>query len=264
MMLNDHCMIEHAADGVSRLTITNAGKANVLSSPVIADLIDALQALATRAGLRVLVVTGAGERNFIGGADIAEMVALDQASAEAFIGRLAALCDAVRHFPVPVVARIQGPCLGGGLEFAMACDMRVAAPTARFAMPEVRVGIPSVIHAALLPRFVGLARAQWLILTGEAIDPATALNWGLVEVVSGEAGLDAAVAEAVAPLLACGPDAIAAQKALIREWQQRPLAEAVAISVPVFGRAFTTGEPQRAMQAFLDARSKRRAPDGGA
>jgi len=224
---------------------------------VIAALTDEIELLAAETGIRALVVTGSGERNFSGGADINEMAALEEASAIAFITSLSALCEAVRVFPAPVVARIQGACLGGALEFAMACDLRVASPAAWFAMPEVRVGIPSVIHAALLPRFVGLGRARRMILTGEAIDAATALEWGLVDAVAGDAGLDAAVSAVIAPILACGRQVIAAQKALMRKWDDLPLDAAVAAGVPVFGHAFTTGEPQRAMQAFL---ARRRFP----
>jgi len=259
MKPNSHCAVEDAGNGVKRLTIVAAGSANILSSEVIAALTDEIELLAAEAGIRALVVTGSGDRNFSGGADIAEMAALAEDTAAAFIYRLSALCEAVRLFPAPVVARIQGPCLGGGLEFAMACDLRVASPAARFAMPEVRVGIPSVIHAALLPRFVGLGRARRMILTGDAIDAATALDWGLVDAVAGAAGLDAAVSGMIAPILACGPEVIAAQKALMRKWEELPLEAAVAAGIPVFGRAFTTGEPQHAMQAFL---ARRRPPPG--
>ncbi|PZP47869.1 MAG: enoyl-CoA hydratase [Azospirillum brasilense] len=261
MKLNAHCSIERAANGVVRLTIAEAGKANILSTPVIEALTDGLAELSREAGLRALVLTGTGDRSFIGGADIGEMARLEQASGEAFIRRLSGLCEAVRYFPAPVVARIQGWCLGGGLELAMACDMRIASPGAHFAMPEVKVGIPSVIHAALMPRLIGMGRTRWMILTGGAIDAAKALDWGLVDMVSGEAGLDAAVVDALSPILECGPEVIASQKALMREWEELPLSSAIEVSVPVFGRAFTTGEPQRAMQAFLDAKAKRRAAD---
>jgi enoyl-CoA hydratase len=254
MRLNTHCAVEDAGNGVTRLTIADAGKANILSSEVICALTEGIDLLAQESRVRVLVVTGSGERNFIGGADISEMAGLEETSAEVFIGRLSGLCESVRSFPAPVVARIQGPCLGGGLEFAMACDLRVAAPSARFAMPEVRIGIPSVIHAALLPRFVGLGRARRMILTGEAIDAATALDWGLVDAVAGDAGLDSAVDEAIAPILACSSEVIALQKALMRKWDELPLDQAIAASVKVFGRAFTTGEPQREMRAFLAQR----------
>ena len=97
-----------------------------------------------------MILAGQSEKSMIGGADIKEMARLDQKSAEAFITRLRDLCEAVRQFPAPVIARLPGWCLGGGLEVAAACDFRIAAHDAKFGMPEVRVGIPSVIHAALV------------------------------------------------------------------------------------------------------------------
>ncbi|MBN8940966.1 MAG: enoyl-CoA hydratase/isomerase family protein [Rhizobiales bacterium] len=250
-MLNDHCAVERRGQGVVRLTISNAGKSNILGSPVIAALTAGLAELAGERDLRALILTGAGETSFIGGADIKEMAGLEPASAERFIMGLRDLCEAVRRFPAPVAARIGGWCLGGGLELAMACDMRIAAETAKFAMPEVKVGIPSVIHAALMPRLIGAGRARWLLLTGATIDARTALDWGLVDVIASPGDLDAAVDQALAPVLACGPEAIRAQKALLRQFEELPLSQAIAASVPVFGQAFATGEPQAHMQAFL-------------
>ena len=148
----------------------------------------------------------------IGGADIKEMARLDQKSAEKFITGLRDLCEAVRIFPAPVIARMPGWCLGGGLEVAAACDFRIAGYDAKFGMPEVRVGIPSVIHAALLPRLIGWGRARWLIMTAETIDAATALAWGLVDVVAPEGGLDAAVEKLVEALLKCRPGGAARAK----------------------------------------------------
>ena len=104
-----------------------------------------------------------------------------------------------------MIARLPGWCLGGGLEVAAACDFRIAAHDAMFGMPEVRVGIPSVIHAALLPRLIGWGRARWLVMTAENIDAPTALGWGLVDMVAPQGGLDAAVEHTVKALLECGP-----------------------------------------------------------
>jgi enoyl-CoA hydratase/carnithine racemase len=145
-----------------------------------------------------------------------------------------------------------GWCLGGGLEVAAACDFRVAAHDAKFGMPEVRVGIPSVIHAALLPRLIGWGRARWLLMTAENIDAPTALAWGLIDVMAQQDGLDAAVERTVAMLLECGPQALRAQKDLIRQWEERPLKESVDLSIAVFGRSFLSGEPQRLMQGFVN------------
>ncbi|MDB5564455.1 MAG: enoyl-CoA hydratase [Tardiphaga sp.] len=251
-MLNPHCGVERDSRGVARLTICNAGPLNILNSAVIKGVREGLEVLATERAIRALVVVGQSEKSMIGGADIKEMATLDQASAEKFITGLRDLCEAARAFPAPVIARIPGWCLGGGLEFAAACDFRIAAHDAKFAMPEVKVGIPSVIHAALLPRLIGWGRARWLIMTAATIDAPTALNWGLVDVVAPEGGLDTAVENTIASILECGPEAMRSQKALLKQWEELPLKESVNLSVGVFGEAYLTGEPQRLMQGFID------------
>jgi enoyl-CoA hydratase len=251
-MLNPHCGVDRDPRGVVRLTICNAGSLNILGSAVIHALREGLQVLATERQIRVLVISGQSDKSLIGGADIKEMAKLDQASAEKFITGLRDLCEAVRAFPAPVIARMPGWCLGGGLEFAAACDFRIAAADAHFGMPEVRIGLPSVIHAALLPRLIGWGRARWLVMTAENIDAARALAWGLVDVVAPDGGLDAAVENTVAALLECGPEALRAQKALLRQWEELPLKQSVDLSIGVFGKSFLTDEPKRLMQAFID------------
>lgn len=251
-MLNDHCGIDRDQRGVVRLAICNAGPLNILSSPVTDGVRDGLMRLTSDGDIRAVVLTGQGEKSMIGGADIKEMAKLEQGSAEAFITRLRDLCEAVRAFPAPVIARLPGWCLGGGLEVAAACDFRIAAHDARFGMPEVRVGIPSVIHAALLPRLIGWGRARWLVMTAENIDAATALAWGLVDVVAPSGGLDDAVERTIRSLLECGPEALRAQKALLRQWEELPLTESVNLSIAVFGKSFLTDEPRRLMQGFID------------
>lgn len=255
-MPNDFCKIDEAGHGTVRLTIVKAGKANILSTDVMDGVIDGLAQLERREDIRLLVLTTRGERSFIAGADLREMAELDPSSARRFIAKLRDLCEAVRCFPVPVVARIAGWCLGGGLELAMACDLRVAASHAKFAMPEVKFGIPSVIHAALLPRLIGAGRARWMILSGETIDAETALNWGLVDHVAEMDQLDKALAAMTAPILACDPAALRAQKVLFRQWEELPFSEAVAASIDVFGEAFVSDAPRRRMQAFLDRKGK--------
>jgi enoyl-CoA hydratase/carnithine racemase len=251
-MLNHHCGVARDARGVVHVTIANAGSLNILSSPVIDGVRDGLLQLAADRSVRVVVLRGESEKSMIGGADIKEMARLEQKSAEAFINRLRDLCEAVRAFPAPVIARMPGWCLGGGLEVAAACDVRIAAHDAHFGMPEVRVGIPSVIHAALLPRLIGWGRARWLVMTAENIDAPTALAWGLVDTVAAPGGLDDAVGHTIESLLACGPEALRTQKALLRQWEELPLTESVNLSVGVFGQSFLTDEPKRLMQAFID------------
>ena len=251
-MLNAHCGVDRDSRGVVRLTICQAGPLNILGSEAIRSVREGLEALAPDKQIRAIILAGESQKSMIGGADIKEMARLDQTSAEKFITGFRDLCESVRTFPAPVIARLPGWCLGGGLEVAAACDFRVAANDSKFGMPEVRVGIPSVIHAALLPRLIGFARTRWLVMTAENIDAVTALSWGLVDVVAPAGGLDAAIEKLVETLLKCGPEALRAQKVLIRQWEELPLTEAVNASVGIFGRSFLTDEPARLMQAFID------------
>jgi enoyl-CoA hydratase/carnithine racemase len=247
-----HAGVEIDGRGIATVTIRAAGSLNILSTPVIASLTRAIEALAAHDAIRVLVLRGAGEKGFVGGADIKEMAALDRASAETFISALRRLCDAVRHLPVPVIARMPGWCLGGGLELALACDIRIAADNAQLGMPEVKVGIPSVIHAALMPRLIGNARTAWMLLTGELSDAAEALQWGLVSRVVPLAELDLEVERVAALLAGFGPAAVRQQKRLLREWEDAPLEASINHSVTEFGSAFDTGEPQQHMATFLN------------
>ena len=251
-MLNSHCGLDRDNRGVVRLAVSNAGSLNILSSAVTDGVREGFEKLASDKSVRVVILTGQSDKSMIGGADIKEMAKLDQKSAEAFITRLRDLCEAIRRFPAPVIARLPGWCLGGGLEVAAACDVRIAADDAKFGMPEVKVGIPSVIHAALLPRLIGFGRARWLVMAAENIDAPTALSWGLVDKVAPPDGLDDAVEHTVKALLECGPEALRIQKELCRGWEELPLSESVNMSVGVFGKSFLTGEPQRMMGGFLN------------
>jgi len=251
-MLNPHCGISRDGRGVVRLAVCNAGSLNILSSAVTDGVRQGFEKLAGDTTIRAVILTGESGKSMIGGADIREMAKLDQKSGEAFITRLRDLCEAVRHFPAPVIARLPGWCLGGGLEVAAACDIRIAAHDAKFGMPEVKVGIPSVIHAALLPRLIGFGRARWLVMTAENIDAPTALAWGLVDKVASPGGLDEAVEHSVQALLECGAEALRIQKELCRGWEELPLTESVNLSVGAFGRSFLSGEPQQMMGGFLN------------
>src|SRR6185437_12220607 len=126
------------------------------------------------------------------------MAALEAGSARDFITLVHQTCDGLRRLPVPVIARIDGYALGAGLEVAVSCDLRVATTRAKFGMPETKVGIPSVVEAALIPQLIGFGRARELLMLGEIFDAATALRWGLVELVVALEALDAEVEKVVA------------------------------------------------------------------
>ena len=199
---------------------------------MLSALVGALESL-DLATLRVVVLAGRG-RNFCGGADAAELKGLDPQTAPMFVTRIHEVCKAIRALPVPVVARLHGAVIGAGLEIAAACDLRVASEGTKFSMPEVRLGIPSVVEAALLPRLMGSGRAAWLVLTGEAIDARRAFDWALVEEVS--ADVDLALEKVVKNLLAGSPTALREQKRLLQLWEEAPLATSVAASIEAFRR----------------------------
>jgi len=229
---------------------------NLVTPELIAALTEAFRALAADGEVRV-VVLGARGRAFSAGMDLRVLASLDPAGARALITRLHEAIEAVHHAPVPVIAAIDGPCLGAALELVLACDLRVATERATFGLPEVRVGVPSVIEAALLPGLVGPGRAAELLLTGAPIDARTALAWGLVNRVADAAALDAAVDELVGGILAAAPGAVRLQKALMLRWRYSDLATAIAAGVDAFAAAYATGEPAEGARAFLERRAPR-------
>jgi enoyl-CoA hydratase len=250
---------ETRAEGgfVARVTIDRAAKLNALDRTTLGEIIEAMSGLADDPALRLAVVTGAGGRAFIGGADIDELAALDADSARGFITAVHVCCDAFRHLAVPAIARIDGYALGAGLELAAACDFRIASDRSIFGMPEVRIGLPSVVEAALLPRLIGPARARRLLLTGENIGAEEALEWGLIDRVVSAEELDAAVEALVASILAAGPYAVRLQKSLILDWEEMHTAAAVDRGIDGFVEAFATDEPRRmtaAVRATMQAR----------
>src|SRR3954463_7141934 len=235
---------------VARVTVQNSAKLNTINSHLMLAFVAELETLARRDDLRAVILTGAGDKAFIGGADIFEMATLDAEKAEAFITLVHRSCNALREMPVPVIARVNGYALGAGLEIAAACDLRVASANAVFGMPEVKVGIPSVVEAALLPGLIGWGRTRELLLFGENIDATTALSWGLVEQVVAPGELDRAVDARLASLLAAGPHAVRLQKKLIREWENMSLSQAVRAGIESFTQAYATDEPARMMSRF--------------
>jgi enoyl-CoA hydratase len=251
--------IDQRADGaIATVTVDNTAKLNIIGARLMEHFIAAVEPLIAREDLRAVVLTGAGDRAFIGGANINEMAALEPGTAEQFITRLQRCCGVLRDLPVPVIARIRGYCLGAGLEIAAACDLRVAASDAVFGMPEVKVGIPSVIEAALLPSLIGWGRTRELLMLGETIDAATACDWGLIHDVVAPEQLDAGVDAKLAAIGAAGRNALRIQKRLMQDWENLPIRDAIAAGVRAFVQAYDTDEPARMMGAFIQRRQNKR------
>lgn len=243
------------ADGVARVTLDRP-PLNLFTPRLIASLRDAFARLARERDVRVIVLTGAG-RAFTAGMDVQVLEGLDVAGAKVLITLLQEAIGAVHTAPVPVIARVNGAALGAGFELALACDMRIAARGAPLGLPEVQVGVPSVIEAALLPAAVGPARAAEMLFTGDPVRADEALAWGLVNRVVSVAELDGAVDGVVARILAAAPGAIRLQKELVIRWRETDLATAVQYGINAFATAYAGGEPREGAQAFLAKRGPR-------
>ena len=243
------------AQGVVRCTLDRP-PLNLFDPHLIEVLRETFVTLARDASVRA-VVLGASGRAFTGGMDVHVLRDLDVPSAKALISSLCAAIDAVHRAPFPVIAAVNGACLGAGFELALACDLRVAAAGAVFGLPEVRVGVPSVIQAALLPPLVGPGRAAELLLLGTSITAAQALEWGLVNRVVAADGLAAAIDEVLDALARCGPGAVRLQKELIIRWRETDLPSAVQAGVNAFATAYASREPREGAEAFLAKRAPR-------
>ena len=242
---------------VARISFDNPAKLNILTPDALRLFSREMHSLEKEANLRAVVLTGRGDKAFIGGADLETLGSLDPLSAREFITLIHQACAAVRDCPLPVIARINGWCLGAGLELAACCDLRIAVDTAAFGMPEVRLAIPSVVEAALLPRLIGAGRARWLVMTGETISASEALAWGLIEKSVEKKEFENTVNHALDALLAGSDDAVRAQKRLCKRWEEAPLAESIRASIDEFARSYESGEPNRRVDAFRKARRRK-------
>lgn len=247
---------EQPGGRIAHVTVDHAAKLNCLSTIQVVRLTEAFAKLGEDAGLRAIVLTGGGERAFIGGADLNELGAFCADSARLFITRLHHACKAIRDCPVPVIARVNGFCLGAGLEVAASCDLRAASDTAQFGMPEVHMGLPSVIEAALLPGQIGWGRTREMLLTGLMYSAAEAVAMGLVQKMVPAAELDGAVAHWLAAICRATPDAIRAQKALMNRWERVSVEEGIHAGIDALSDAYRTGEPQAAIKAFFAGKGK--------
>jgi len=239
---------------IAYVVVNNPAKRNALGMPGKRALADAFKTLARDDALRAVVLTGAGEKSFMAGADLAEMKDLDAAHAEEEHTLTHLACEAIRACPVPVIARISGYCFGLGMEIAASCDMRAAADHAKFGMPEVRVGLPSGMEAALLPAIIGWGKAAELVLTGDIIEADEAYRCGFVQKLVPFAALDAVVEKWIASILVSGPRAVRLQKALLRDWERMSIADAIQQGIRACVAARDTDEPKRLMEAFLARR----------
>ena len=245
------------AGTVARITVNNAEQRNALGNGGKRELAEAFERVSTDPRLRVVVLTGAGDRSFIGGANIKEMSTFAQHDASEGPSLTHRVCEAIRRAPVPVIARVNGYCFGAGLEIAAACDMRAAVDSAKFGMPEVLFGLPSGMEACLLPQLIGWGKTRELVFTGRHIDAEEAAACGLVERLVASEDLNAAVEDWVDAILSAGPNAIRAQKELMRDWERMSISDAIQQGIRAVAAAHGTEETKRLMGAFVEKRARK-------
>ena len=237
---------------VAKVALNNPRKRNAMPPAAMSEIAEVFGELSAIEELRVVVLAGEGPA-FSAGADIGAMQELDQGSARGFITGLHAAIDAVRRCPVPVIARMHGHCLGGALELVAGCDLRIGDTTVVAGMPEVKVGIPSVIEAALLPNLVGWGKAREMVLLGGNYSAQECLDMGLLQKLVDPGELDRAVEEWIAEILDNGPLAMRSQKALLGKWEELGLSDSIRAGIDHFAESYESDEPNR----FLAKRLKK-------
>ena len=254
-MTDTNVLLEERHDAVTLLTVNRPEKMNALNAAVRAAIFETFDRLRADPGVRVVVLTGAGDKAFIAGADIREFEnrrALEQYRAMQ-AGDIYAHVD---RFPKPVIAMINGYCLGGGCELAMACDIRIASDRAKLGQPEINLGIiPGGGGTQRLPRLVGEGVALRMIYTGEIVDAARALAWGLVDEVVPHDRLRDRTLELARAIAQKSPAALQAAKEAVKAAARMPLDEGLKYEKVLFGLLFSTEDKEEGVRAFLEKRT---------
>jgi enoyl-CoA hydratase/carnithine racemase len=241
---------------IERWTILGEPRRNSLSVALLHELLDHQARAAVDRALRVVIVTGAGGKAFCAGADLKERARMDEGAVAGFHRSIRAAFDGFEALPQPVIAAINGAALGGGLELALACDLRLAAEGAELGLPEVGLGIiPGAGGTQRLPRVVGVARAKELILTARRVGAAEALAMGLVSQVVPPDQLEGA-AMALAGRVACNaPVSLRQAKRAIDRGYALPMHEALDLENKLYQACIPTADRQEALRAFAEKRA---------
>ncbi|HEX5436922.1 MAG TPA: enoyl-CoA hydratase-related protein [Gemmatimonadaceae bacterium] len=254
-MSEPEIVLVEARGPVAVVTMNRPDKRNALDGQMRCAFLGAMDRVNRDTAIRAVVLTGAGDKAFIAGADIAEFegrTAVDQWR----VMKGPSVFEAIEHSPKPVIAAVNGYCLGGGMEIALSCDIRIASRAARFGQPEVNLGIiPGGGGTQRLPRIVGLGAALKMILTGEMIRADEALRLGLVEEVVEPAELmDCAVA--LGTLIASkSPVAVSAAKEATRAALSMPLGDGLKLERALFELCFSSEDKAEGVRAFMEKRT---------
>ena len=254
-MVFKNILLEQPEAGIWLLTVSRPKALNALNAATLDEIAAAVKKGAADDGARVLLVTGAGEKAFVAGADIAGMQDMTVEQARVFSEQGMHVMHALEALPVPVIALVNGYCLGGGCELALACDWILASDAAVFGQPEVNLGIPPGFGGTQrLPRRLGPARALELLTTGRQVRADEALRIGLANHVYPATELRAKGLELARTIAAKGPAAVRLVKQAVQRGGNLDLYTACALETDLFARAFATQDQKEGMRAFLDQR----------
>jgi enoyl-CoA hydratase/carnithine racemase len=235
---------------VGIITLNRPEAMNTISEDLERELHAALDRAERDDSVRAIVLTGAGDRAFSAGMHVDSFLGLRPADARRFIGQVRDFIGAVRTSPLPTAAMINGYCLGAAFELALACDLRISVDTAQFGLPEVKVGIPSVVDAALLQDHVGLSMAKEIILTGDLYGADDMYRLGMLNRVVGSDRLREETLALLSRLTRHTPTVLASQKRLFETWQNTALAVGIEASIEEFGRVFENPETQQQIRRY--------------
>ena len=240
---------------VGTLTICRPDAMNALNAAVVGRLAVGMDELAHDKSVRAIVITGQGDKSFVSGADIKEFLDAGPAEALAIAQRFKAITDRITRCSKPVIAAVNGFCLGGGMELALACDIRIASSHARFGLPEIRLGIiPGGGAAARLTRLVGSSAARALAMTGETIDAERAFTLGILAAVHPTPDLPAATRKLAEKLASYAPFALAQLKSALNIALDADIESACAAEIKAFALCYSTEDQKEGARAFLEKR----------
>jgi len=243
------------SEGVATITINRPEALNAFSAEVVSEILQAIEDVKADESVRVVVLTGAGERAFSAGADIKAMKGMNALKARELSQMGERLCSALENLEKPVIAAINGYALGGGLEVAMACDIRLASENARMGQTEINIGlIPGWGGTQRLTRLIGATKAKELIFTGKMIDAKTAEQLGLVNMVVPQDKFRETVRQFALELAQKAPVALKVAKALINKGAEISLDAAIALEREGFGVVASTEDLQEGVSAFIEKR----------
>lgn len=241
--------------GVAFITINRPEVLNAINKTVVEELSDVIDTVATDDDVKVVIITGAGDKAFVSGGDINHIVKMTPMEAREFSLFGMGVLRKIELLPKPVIAAVNGFCLGGGCELAMACDFRIASKNAKFGQPEVGLGVTAGFGGTQrLPRLVGIGMAKQLHYTGDIIDAEEALRIGLVNAVVPANNLINHVKEIAGRIMSKGQLAVRFCKTAINEGMQTDIDRAMTIEADVFSLCFSTEDQKEGMKAFIEKR----------